>query len=103
MWAATSASSSPRSAFTRAAAALIRPSQWITAPGIGSPLTGKFSTALRVSAPHSSRCSVLATKPSLLRPCGAGGARAGTLFRGTSVGRVLRLDLLAADLGDRIV
>ena len=51
---ATSASSSPSSALTRAAAPLIRPSQWITAAGIGSPDTGKFATALRVSPPHSS-------------------------------------------------
>ena len=37
-----------------AAAALIRPSQWTTGAGIGSPETGKFSTAFRVSPPHSS-------------------------------------------------
>ena len=49
-----SASSSPSSAFTRAAAALIRPSQRATGTGIGSPETGKLATALRVSPPQSS-------------------------------------------------
>ena len=53
---ASSASRRPSSAFTRAAAALIRPSQRATGAGIGSPETGKFSTALRVSAPQSSSC-----------------------------------------------
>ena len=43
------ASSLPSSALTRAAAALIRPSQWITGAGIGCPETGKFSTAFAVS------------------------------------------------------
>ena len=52
---ALSASSSPRLAFARAAAALIRPSQRATGTGIGSPETGKLATALRVSPPHSSR------------------------------------------------
>src|SRR5918912_4230875 len=51
---AFSASSSSSSAFTRAAAALIRPSQRATGGGIGSPETGKLSTAFRVSAPQSS-------------------------------------------------
>ena len=51
-------SSRPRSAFTRAAAALMRPSQRTTPTGIGLPETGKLSIALRVSAPHS---SVMAT------------------------------------------
>ena len=58
MRSARSASSSPRSAFTRAAAALMRPSQRTTPTGIGRPETGKLSIALRVSAPHS---SVMAT------------------------------------------
>jgi hypothetical protein len=58
---ALSGSRSPSSAFTRAAAALIRPSQRATAAGIGSPETGKFSTALRVSGPQSSRCVSAAT------------------------------------------
>jgi hypothetical protein len=53
---ARSASSLPSSAFVRAAAALIRPSQCTTGAGTRSPDTGKFSTALRVSAPQSS-CS----------------------------------------------
>ena len=50
---ATSASSLPSSALTRAAAPLIRPSQWITGAGIGLPETGKFSTAFVVSPPQS--------------------------------------------------
>ena len=54
MRSATSASSSPSSAFTRAAAALMRPSQRTTGTGTRSPDTGKFSTALLVSDPHSS-------------------------------------------------
>ena len=53
MRSALSASSSPSSAFTRAAAALIRPSQRATGAGIGSPETGKLSTALRgLAAPQ---------------------------------------------------
>ena len=51
---AFSGSSNPSSAFTRAAAALIRPSHRATSWGIGSPETGKFSIALRVSPPQSS-------------------------------------------------
>ena len=51
---AFSLSRRPRSAFTRAAAALMRPSQRATEAGMGSPETGKFSTALRVSVPQSS-------------------------------------------------
>ena len=58
---ALSASRSPSSAFTRAAADLIRPSQRATAVGIGSPETGKFSTALRVSPPQSSLGAVSLT------------------------------------------
>ena len=43
----------PSSALTRAAAALIRPSQWTTGAGIGCPETGKFSTAFgRLRAPE---------------------------------------------------
>ena len=61
MRAALSASSRPRSAFTRADADLIRPSQRATGAGIGSPETGKFPTAFRVSPPQSSRGSVVAT------------------------------------------
>ena len=52
---AFSASSNPSSAFARAAAALMRPSHRATDAGIGSPETGKFSTALAVSPPHSCR------------------------------------------------
>src|SRR5690349_12499674 len=53
--AALSASSRPRSPLTRAAAALIRPSQRATEAGIGSPETGKFAIAFVVSPPQSSR------------------------------------------------
>ena len=65
---ASSASSSPRSAFTRAAAALMRPSQRTTPTGIGRPETGKLSIALRVSAPHSS------VMDPIVEAGGAGGA-----------------------------
>ena len=66
---ALSASSSPSSAFARAAAALIRPSQRATGTGIGSPETGKLATALRVSPPHSSRSvSVLTGRKSTRAP-----------------------------------
>ena len=58
MRSAFSASSSPSSALTRAAAALIRPSHCATEAGIGSPETGKFTTAFDVSAPQSSRGKV---------------------------------------------
>src|SRR4051794_3433616 len=51
---AFSGSSRPSSPFTRAAAALIRPSQRATGVGMGSPDTGKLEIALRVSPPHSS-------------------------------------------------
>jgi hypothetical protein len=59
---ALSASSSPSSAFTRAAAPLMRPSQRATWTGIGSPETGKFATAFVVSPPQSSLGSVVATE-----------------------------------------
>ena len=63
---ATSGSSRPRSAFARAAAALMRPSQCATATGIGSPETGKLATALAVSPPQSScRSAVPLTAASL--------------------------------------
>src|SRR5215210_5846412 len=62
---AISASSSPSSPFTRAAAALMRPSQRTTGAGTRSPETGKLSTALRVSEPHSSCCTAM--PPSLSR------------------------------------
>ena len=52
MRSARSSSRSPSSALTAAAAALMRANQWMTATGTGSPDTGKFSTALAVSAPH---------------------------------------------------
>src|SRR5688500_14701072 len=67
---ALSASSRPSSAFTRAAAPLIRPSQRATEAGIGSPETVKLATALRVSSPQSSvRVSPSATNQSVVRPC----------------------------------
>ncbi len=60
------ASRSPNSAFTRAAAALIRPSQRATGIGIGSPEIGKLPIALLVSAPQSSlRTLVSLTETSL--------------------------------------
>ena len=52
MRSARSWSSSPRSALTRAAAALIRPSQRATGIGMGSPETGKLAIAFSVSGPH---------------------------------------------------
>ena len=51
---------------TCAAAALIRPSQWISGAGIGWPETGKFSTALRVSVPHSSVATSASSIPGYL-------------------------------------
>ena len=51
---AMSESSNPSSAFTRAASALMRPSQRTTGAGTGSPDTGKFSIAFVVSDPQSS-------------------------------------------------
>ena len=66
MRSALSASSRPSSAFTRAAAPLIRPSQRATDAGIGSPETVKLATALRVSPPQSSvRVSTSVTTPSV--------------------------------------
>jgi len=50
---AVSGSSSSSSALTRAAAPLMRPSQWITPAGTGSPEIGKFPIALVVSPPQS--------------------------------------------------
>src|SRR5438046_1416355 len=63
---ALSASSNPSSPFTRAAAALIRPSQRATWTGIGSPETGKLPIALVVSLPQSSRCTVSVSGPMLV-------------------------------------
>src|SRR5579862_1517212 len=63
---ALSPSSRPRSALARAAAPLMRPSQRATGTGIGSPDTGKLTTAFVVSPPQSScRSSVLAIKASV--------------------------------------
>ena len=56
---ATSGSSLPRSALTRAAAPLMRASQCTTSSRTGMPDTWKFSTALAVSPPQScSSCSI---------------------------------------------
>src|SRR5581483_1074219 len=63
MRSATSPSSFPSSAFTRAAAALIRPSQRTTGTGTGAPEIGKLATALVVSPPHS--CSFSLTPMAL--------------------------------------
>ena len=63
----------PRSALTRAAAPFTRPSHRTTATGTGSPDTGKFATALRVSPPHSS-CAVSCTLMSLPPGCSTSGA-----------------------------
>ncbi len=53
IFSARSESSLPSSAFARAAAALRRPSQWITGAGTGWPEIRKFSTAFVVSPPQS--------------------------------------------------
>ena len=60
---ASSASSLPRSALTRAAAPLIAASQRTTLTGTRSPETGKFSTALAVSPPHSCWSATLISMP----------------------------------------
>ncbi len=54
IFSATFPSSSPSSPLTLAAAALRRPSQWITGGGTGWPEILKFSTAFVVSPPQSS-------------------------------------------------
>src|SRR5262249_55945972 len=70
---AMSASSRPRSAFERAAAALIRPSQRATGSGIGSPETGKFAIAFSVSMPQRARSSAdVAIRPGCRRGATAG-------------------------------
>ncbi len=56
---------------TRAAAALIRPSQCATGAGIGSPDTGKLSTALSVSPPQS---LLIVSSSQVSRHCIAGRA-----------------------------
>src|SRR3954453_23884790 len=63
---ALSPSSRSRSALTRAAAPLIRPSQRATSTGIGSPETGKLPTAFVVSPPQSSRRVSVSLTPSSL-------------------------------------
>src|SRR4051794_22114508 len=90
---AFSPSRSPSSAFARAAAALIRPSQRATGAGIGCPETGKLSTALRVSPPQSScRDSVCAIASSV--DGGAGSTPAPPV--------VQVLAVVAGELGHRV-
>src|SRR3954451_3530836 len=91
---ASSPSSSSSSPFTRAAVALIRPSQRITGTGIGCPDTGKLATAFVVSPPQSSRRSSvalirwnLALRRSRLQS---------PLVRGASAAQACRLGLDAA-------
>src|SRR5262245_12104694 len=67
---ALSSSSSPSSAFARAAAALIRPSQRATGAGIGSPETGKLPIAFSVSPPQSCCVSVVPAIEATLAPEG---------------------------------
>src|SRR6059058_6124034 len=64
---AISRSSLPSSAFVRAAAALMRPSQRTTDTGTRSPETGKFATAFVVSPPQSCSpvVSCVAMEPSV--------------------------------------
>src|SRR4051812_46231798 len=66
MRSAMSPSSLPSSALVRAAAALIRPSQWMTPAGMRSPETGKFSTAFVVSPPQS--CSPVVSCVAIVEP-----------------------------------
>src|SRR4051812_27015558 len=66
MRSAMSPSSLPSSALVRAAAALIRPSQWMTPAGTRSPETGKLSTAFVVSPPHS--CSPVVSCVAIVEP-----------------------------------
>src|SRR3954453_6801357 len=66
MRSAMSPSSLPSSALVRAAAALIRPSQWMTPAGTRSPETGKFSTAFVVSPPQS--CSPVVSCVAIVEP-----------------------------------
>src|SRR3954471_21297346 len=85
---ALSSSRSPSSPFARAAAALMRPSQRATEAGIGSPETGKLTTAFVVSPPQSSsRVDAVSVTASTL----AGDANA-------AVGEYAIPQLLAQDL-----
>src|SRR5580765_2736896 len=68
MRSAMSESSNPRSAFTRAAAALIRPSQRATGAGIGSPETVKFAIAFSVSPPQRASESIAFATGASLAP-----------------------------------
>ena len=74
---ATSESSRPSSALVRAAAAFTRPSIRTTATGTRSPETGKLSTALLVSEPHSSCCTAIRLLRSLSGNLPARGRLAG--------------------------
>src|SRR3954451_8962764 len=94
---ARSASSSPRSALARAAAPLMRPSQRTTWTGTRSPETGKLSTALRVSPPHSSS-GVSSTVMALLAVSGSGGGNGGAgAGLGRDLARIERFAAVAAD------
>src|SRR5262245_16987979 len=94
MRAALSSSRRPSSPFTRAAAALIRPSQRATGTGIGSPETGKLATALRVSPPQSSVVGV-----ELLTPASVVTApRSRRRSDGVSARLAVELDVPAAKL-----
>ena len=70
MRSARSWSSSPRSALTRAAAALIRPSQRATGIGMGSPETGKLAIAFSVSGPHRACFSAASATAASVAPGG---------------------------------
>src|SRR5215208_4909326 len=96
---ASSASSSPRSAFARAAAPFTRPSQRTTVTGTRSPETGKLSTALRVSPPHSSwgaSCTLI-RPPFRVAPLNA----SATLAAGGDRGHVVRVQRLVAVPADQ--
>src|SRR5688572_14872555 len=96
---ARGAGMAPLSRFTSAAAALIRASARTSRRGKRTPLTGKFSTARWVWAPHRAvagtftvpRESVSTRKPaSLINGCGV----AGSLIEEDVVGQVGRARLL---------
>src|SRR5215218_5472736 len=89
---ATAASSRPSSPLTRAAAALIWPSILTTAVGTHSPETGKLSTALLVSGPHSC-CStaIVLLRSASVRALQAIGARHdGDCARARNANRCIR-------------
>src|SRR5690242_16115507 len=100
---ARSPSSRPSSAFARAAAPLMRPSQRTTATGTRSPDTGKFATALRVSPPHSSSVvsRVMPTTLALRRLRRSASGRRGDLRARAGLGRHgVGMERLAAVVAD---